>query len=198
MLMKRFLDIILSLFGLIVLFPFLIVVGILVFLNLGKPILFVQSRVGRGDRIFKMYKFRTMLDKKNRNGEQLSDEERLTTFGKILRSTSLDELPELINVLKGDMSLVGPRPLLVEYLPIYSERQRKRHEVLPGITGWAQINGRNSISWANKLELDVWYVENWSLGLDVKIIFKTIYKVFKRAGISQVNSVTVEKFNGFN
>jgi lipopolysaccharide/colanic/teichoic acid biosynthesis glycosyltransferase len=196
--MKRFLDIILSLFGLIILFPFLIVVGILVFLNLGKPILFVQPRVGRGDMIFKMYKFRTMLDKKDKNGAQLSDEERLTIFGKILRSTSLDELPELINVLKGDMSLVGPRPLLVEYLPIYNERQRKRHDVLPGITGWAQINGRNSISWANKLELDVWYVEHRSLWLDVKIIFKTIYKVFKRAGISQVNSATAEKFNGFN
>ncbi|WP_139906068.1 sugar transferase [Clostridium thermarum] len=196
--MKRCLDIALSLIGIIILLPVLIIVGTMVFFNLGKPILFVQERVGKGNKIFKMYKFRTMLDKKDKKGDLLSDEERLTSFGRVLRSTSLDELPELINVLKGDMSLVGPRPLLVEYLPIYNERQRKRHEVLPGITGWAQINGRNSISWANKLELDVWYVEHWSLWLDIKILFKTIYKVFKRAGISQVNNVTAEKFNGLN
>ncbi|WP_163193868.1 sugar transferase [Clostridium thermarum] len=196
--MKRCLDIALSLIGIIILLPVLIIVGTMVFFNLGKPILFVQERVGKGNKIFKMYKFRTMLEKRDKKGDLLSDEERLTSFGRVLRSTSLDELPELINVLKGDMSLVGPRPLLVEYLPIYNERQRKRHEVLPGITGWAQINGRNSISWANKLELDVWYVEHWSLWLDIKILFKTIYKVFKRAGISQVNNVTVEKFNGLN
>lgn len=195
---KRIVDILVSLIGIIVLFPLLIMVGILVFFKLGKPIIFVQNRVGRNEKIFKMYKFRTMLEKKDSSGNQLSDEERLTTFGKILRSTSLDELPELINVFKGDMSLVGPRPLLVEYLPIYSERQRRRHEVPPGITGWAQINGRNSISWSEKLERDVWYVENRSLKIDTIIFFRTVFKVFKREGISQLNNVTMERFNGIN
>lgn len=170
----------------------------MVFFKLGKPILFVQNRVGLQEKIFKMYKFRTMLNKKDSRGNQLSDEERLTTFGRILRSTSLDELPELINVLKGDMSLVGPRPLLVEYLPLYNEKQRRRHDVPPGITGWAQINGRNSISWGNKLDLDVWYVENRSLRLDIKIILLTIRKVFIREGINPKESATMEMFNGKN
>ena len=145
-----------------------------------------------------MIKFRSMLDKKDKNGVPLPDNQRLTTFGKMLRSTSIDEIPELINVLKGDMSLVGPRPLLEEYLPIYNGVQKKRHDVLPGITGWAQINGRNTISWNEKFQLDAWYVDNWSLWLDFKIIFMTIYKVIKREGINQAENVTMEKFNGVN
>jgi len=169
-----------------------------VYFNLGSPILFTQDRVGKDDRIFKMMKFRTMKNSTDKNGNLLSDAERLTRFGKFLRSSSIDELPELINIFKGNMSLVGPRPLLVDYLPFYNERQKKRHDVLPGLTGWAQVNGRNNLSWSQKFELDVWYVENWSLLLDIKIFFLTIYKVFKREGINQAEGVTMERFNGNN
>jgi lipopolysaccharide/colanic/teichoic acid biosynthesis glycosyltransferase len=198
MVIKRLLDIVLSLTAIIILFLLMVIMGILVYIKLGTPILFTQKRVGKHRKIFKMYKFRTMLDTEDEFGNLLPDEERLTYFGKVLRSTSFDELPELINVIKGDMSLVGPRPLLVEYLDIYNERQKKRHDVLPGITGWAQVNGRNLIRWSEKLQLDVWYVENWSLALDIKILLKTVLKVFKREGVSQQGIATVEKFNGAN
>lgn len=195
---KRIFDFIISLVAFIVLSPIILIVSILVYIKLGLPILFKQERPGKGGKIFKMYKFRTMLDSYDKFGQALPDEERITKFGKILRSTSLDELPELINVIKGDMSLVGPRPLLVEYLELYSEEQNKRHNVRPGITGWAQVNGRNSISWNDKLKLDVEYVNNLSLILDIKILFLTVYKVFKRDGISQEGNVTMEKFTGNN
>ena len=195
---KRIFDFTASLCGLILLSPILIVVALLIRLNLGSPIFFTQDRVGKHNKVFKMIKFRSMKDGVDKNGNLLPDEMRLTKFGKILRSTSLDELPELINVLKGDMSLIGPRPLLVDYLPLYNENQIRRHNVLPGLTGWAQINGRNSLSWNEKFNLDIWYVDNWSLTLDIKILFLTIYKVFKREGISQDGNVTMERFNGFN
>ncbi|EOU1110591.1 sugar transferase [Clostridium perfringens] len=195
---KRIFDIIASLGGLIVFSPIIIVVAILVRVNLGSPILFTQDRVGKNDKIFKMMKFRTMKDGVDKYGDLLPDGERLTNFGKILRSTSLDELPELINILKGDMSLIGPRPLLIEYLPLYSEEQKRRHNVLPGLTGWAQVNGRNSISWGEKFKLDVYYVDNWSIGLDIKIFFLTFYKLLKRDGINQDGQVTSEYFNGLN
>lgn len=193
---KRILDFIISLIALIVFSPIMIIVAIIVYIKLGSPIIFKQDRPGKDGKVFKMYKFRTMLDSYNKFGEALPDEERLTTFGRILRSTSLDELPELINVIKGDMSLVGPRPLLVEYLELYSEEQNRRHDVRPGITGWAQVNGRNSISWDEKLNLDVEYVDNLSFILDIKILFLTVYKVFKRDGINQDGNVTIEKFTG--
>lgn len=195
---KRAFDIILSLIGIFILCPVLLIIYASVYIKLGSPVFFIQERVGKNGKVFKIIKFRTMLDLKDKKGNLLEDKGRLTGFGRALRATSLDELPELINVLKGDMSLVGPRPLLVEYLNIYTEKQKKRHDVLPGITGWAQINGRNSINWDEKLELDVWYVEHRSLWLDIKIIFKTIYKVFKSEGISQKEQATIEKFNGFN
>ncbi|MDM0536829.1 sugar transferase [Clostridium perfringens] len=195
---KRTFDIIASLGGLIVFSPIIIVVAILVRVNLGSPILFTQDRVGKNNKIFKMMKFRTMKDGVDKGGKLLPDSERLTNFGNILRSTSLDELPELINILKGDMSLIGPRPLLVEYLPLYSEEQKRRHDVLPGLTGWAQINGRNAISWGEKFKLDVYYVDNWSLGLDIKIFFLTFYKIFKRDGINQEGMATTVKFDGSN
>lgn len=195
---KRIFDFTASLCGLILLLPILIVVALLIRLNLGSPIFFTQDRVGKNNKVFKMIKFRSMKDGVDKNGNLLPDEMRLTKFGKILRSTSLDELPELINVLKGDMSLIGPRPLLVDYLPLYNEDQVRRHNALPGLTGWAQINGRNNLSWNEKFNLDVWYVDNWSLVLDIKILFLTIYKVFKREGISQDGNVTMERFNGFN
>lgn len=195
---KRAFDIIASLGGLIVFSPIIIVVAILVRVNLGSPILFTQDRVGKNNKIFKMMKFRTMKDGVDKDGKLLPDSERLTNFGKILRSTSLDELPELVNILKGDMSLIGPRPLLVEYLLLYSEEQKRRHNVLPGLTGWAQINGRNAISWGEKFKLDAYYVNNWSLGLDLKIFFLTFYKLFNREGINQEGESTVEDFNGFN
>lgn len=195
---KRVIGFVISLIALIVLSPVILIVGILVYIKLGSPIIFKQERPGKDGKIFKMYKFRTMLDSYNKFGEALPDEERLTKFGKILRSTSLDELPELINVIKGDMSLVGPRPLLVEYLELYSDEQKKRHNVRPGITGWAQVNGRNSITWNEKLNLDVEYVKNLSLILDIKILFLTVYKVFKRDGINQEGNATIEKFTGNN
>lgn len=197
-LFKRIIDIIGSLAGLIILSPVFLVVGVLVYSKLGSPIFFTQERVGKDGKIFKMIKFRTMLDSTNKFGELLDDEERLTPFGKKLRSTSLDELPELINVLKGDMSLVGPRPLLVEYIPLYSKHQFRRHEVKPGITGWAQINGRNSIDWETKFDLDVEYVDKFNLIMDIKILFLTVLKVIKRDGINQEGNATMEKFTGTN
>ena len=197
-LLKRIIDIIGSLAGLIILSPVFLVVGVLVYSKLGSPIFFTQERVGKDGKIFKMIKFRTMLDSTNKFGELLDDEERLTPFGKKLRSTSLDELPELINVLKGDMSLVGPRPLLVEYIPLYSKHQFRRHEVNPGITGWAQVNGRNSIDWETKFDLDVEYVDKFNLIMDIKILFLTVLKVIKRDGINQEGNATMEKFTGTN
>ena len=197
-LFKRIIDIIGSLAGLIILSPVFLVVGVLVYSKLGSPIFFTQERVGKDGKIFKMIKFRTMLDSTNKFGELLDDEERLTPFGKKLRSTSLDELPELINVLKGDMSLVGPRPLLVEYIPLYSKHQFRRHEVNPGITGWAQVNGRNSIDWETKFDLDVEYVDKFNLIMDIKILFLTVLKVIKRDGINQEGNATMEKFTGSN
>ena len=195
---KRCFDIIFSLMVLIILSPIFLIIAILVKVKLGGAIFFVQERIGMYNRPFNMYKFRTMKDTKDSNGKLLSDNERLTKFGKVLRSTSLDELPEFLNILKGEMSLIGPRPLLPEYLPLYSGEQIKRHNVLPGLTGWAQINGRNSISWNEKFKLDVWYVENWSLKLDFKIFFLTIGKVLKREDINQESTVTMEAFNGNN
>lgn len=195
---KRSFDIIAALGGLIVLSPIMIICAILIKFKLGSPIFFKQKRIGKGNKEFEMIKFRTMKESVDKNGNQLPDSERMTKLGKILRSLSIDELPELINILKGDMSLIGPRPLLVQYLPIYNERQIRRHEVLPGLTGWAQVNGRNNLTWNEKFELDVYYVENFSLKLDIKIFFLTFYKVFKRDGISQEGQVTVEFFNGMN
>jgi len=198
MVIKRIFDIILSVGALVILFPFLILVSVLIYTKLGSPIFFTQDRVGKNGKIFKMIKFRSMLNSRDKNGELLTDEERLTVFGRVLRSTSIDELPELINVITGDMSLVGPRPLLVEYITRYSKEQFKRHDVVPGITGWAQVNGRNSITWGNKFELDVWYIENWSMVLDIKIALMSVGIVFKRVGINQDHKVTMEEFMGAN
>lgn len=195
---KRVFDFIIALVALILLSPiFLIVMIGLYFANQGKPFFF-QARPGLNEKIFKIIKFKTMNDKKDANGNLLSDAERLTPIGAFVRKTSLDEIPQLINVLKGDMAIIGPRPLLPQYLPLYSETQKRRHNVRPGITGWAQVNGRNAISWSKKFELDVWYVDNISLILDVKIFFLTIKKVFVREGISQEGQVTMEAFNGNN
>ena len=195
---KPLLDKALALTGLIILSPVMISVAVLIYLWDGKPILFVQERPGYKEKIFKIYKFRTMTNERDKNGNLLPDEKRLKGIGKIIRSLSLDELPQLFNVLKGDMSFVGPRPLLVEYLPLYNERQRKRHDVKPGITGLAQVMGRNALSWKEKFEYDVYYVENLSFWLDLKIILLTIWKVLKREGISQKGRATMEKFNGRN
>lgn len=198
MFVKRLLDITISLIVLIFLLPLMSLIYLLVIINLGSPAFFLQERVGKDNKIFKMIKFRTMKNSTDKNGNLLSDNERVTKFGSFLRSFSLDELPELINILKGDMSLVGPRALLVQYLGLYNDEQIRRHEVLPGLTGWAQINGRNSITWSEKFKLDVWYVDNWSLWLDIKIFFLTFWKVLKREGINQSESVTMEYFNGRN
>jgi len=196
--LKRFIDIILSLISILFLSPFFIIIIIgLFFANNGHPF-FVQKRPGLNEKIFKIIKFKTMNDKKDSKGNLLSDFERLTPLGALIRKTSLDEIPQLINVLKGDMSIIGPRPLLPEYLTLYNYTQRKRHNVRPGITGWAQINGRNSISWSNKFELDIWYVENLSFLTDFKIFLLTIKKVLKSEGISSNNHVTIEPFNGKN
>jgi sugar transferase EpsL len=197
-LIKRFLDIVLSLALIIVLSPLLLMLYIMVKLKLGSPALFRQERPGLHGKIFKLYKFRSMTDAKDAEGNLLPDSERLTGFGKLLRQTSLDELPELFNILKGDMSFVGPRPLLVRYLDRYSPEQARRHEVKPGLTGWAQVNGRNAISWEEKFKLDVWYVDHWTLGLDLKIFLMTIIKVLKREGISSVGEATMEEFLGTN
>ena len=198
LIIKRVIDILGSLIGLILLSPVFIVTAILVYIKLGSPIFFVQERVGKDNKVFKMIKFRSMKNDKNKYGEYLSDEERLTPFGEKLRSLSIDELPELINVLKGDMSLVGPRPLLVDYLELYSDEQIRRHEMRPGITGLAQVNGRNSISWGERFKLDVSYIDTYNLFLDIKILFMTVYKVVKRDGISQEGNATMESFTGNN
>jgi lipopolysaccharide/colanic/teichoic acid biosynthesis glycosyltransferase len=193
---KRIIDILAALSALIILSPVYIFVAFKVAKNLGKPVLFSQKRPGLNGQIFTMKKFRSMRDAQDKNGNILPDQERLTPFGIKLRNSSLDELPGLLSVLKGDMSLVGPRPLLIEYLPLYSEVQAKRHDVKPGITGWAQVNGRNAISWQEKFELDVWYVENQSLWLDIKIIYLTVKKVFSQADINAEGEATMSKFTG--
>lgn len=194
--MKRLFDIIISLIGLLTLLPIILITGLLIWFKLGSPIIFKQKRPGLNGIPFFVYKFRTMNQKCDINGHLLPDHLRLTRFGEIVRKLSLDELPQLVNVLKGDLSLVGPRPLLMEYLELYSSEQFRRHDVRPGITGWAQVNGRNSISWEEKFELDVWYVDNYSFWLDIKILFLTVLKVFKSEGISQEGHVTIEKFTG--
>ena len=196
--MKRVFDICVSFCGLLFFLPIMVVVSVLIRFKLGSPILFTQDRPGLNDCVFKMMKFRSMLDTKDKQDNLLPDEQRMTKFGAFLRSTSLDELPGLFNVLKGDMSLVGPRPLLVQYLPLYSAEQARRHNVRPGITGWAQVNGRNAISWEDKFKLDVWYVDNQSFWLDIKILLLTVKKVFVREGISADGRVTIEPFKGSN
>lgn len=193
---KRLFDIVASAAGLLLLSPVLIVIAVASRLSIGPGVLFRQQRPGRGGRVFTMYKFRTMCDACDASGVPLPDAERITRVGGVLRRSSLDELPELFNVLKGDMSIVGPRPLLVEYLPLYTPEQARRHEVRPGITGWAQVNGRNAISWEQKFELDAWYVDNHSLALDLRILFMTIALVFRREGISQEGHATAERFEG--
>lgn len=193
---KRILDILLSGIALIVLSPIILILCILVKIKLGSPIIFKQERLGKSEKIFSMYKFRTMTDERDHNGEYLPDKVRLTKFGKMLRATSLDELPEFWNILKGDMSIVGPRPLLVEYLPLYSEKQRKRHNVKPGLTGLAQVNGRNAISWEKKFDLDVYYVDKISFFNDIGIIIQTCKKVIKKENINTINNNIPEKFKG--
>nr|WP_321500565.1 sugar transferase [uncultured Dethiosulfovibrio sp.] len=194
--LKRALDATLSLMGLVVLSPVLLCTALAVTVKLGRPVLFRQRRPGLNGKPFYMLKFRTMTNDRDKRGNLLPDEVRLTSFGKLLRSTSLDELPELLNVLKGDMSLVGPRPLLMEYLPLYSPEQARRHQVRPGITGWAQVNGRNALSWEDKFALDIWYVDNWSIELDLRILAKTVGAVFKRQGISSGGHATMPPFEG--
>ena len=193
---KRLLDILISLIAIVILSPVLIIVAILVRIKLGSPVIFHQDRPGLNEKIFRLYKFRSMTDEKDAEGNLLPDEIRLTKFGKLLRATSLDELPELWNILKGDMSLIGPRPLLVRYLPRYSEEQRHRHDVRPGLTGLAQVNGRNAITWEKKFEYDLQYINELSFGMDVKILFKTVKKVFERADINSETSATMEEFMG--
>lgn len=193
---KRLFDLMAALAAFLLLSPiFLMTTVLLAFANSGKPFFF-QLRPGKSGRVFRIFKFKTMNDKKGSDGELLSDAERLTSIGRMVRQLSLDEMPQLLNVIKGDMSLVGPRPLLVEYLPLYNERQAKRHDVLPGITGWAQVNGRNTLDWYTKFEYDVWYVENASFWLDLRILTLTLKKVFIKEGINADNSATMEKFRG--
>ena len=196
MLLKRGFDVAVGSMMLVVFSPVLAVLWWLVRSRLGSPVLFTQIRPGLNGVPFKLMKFRSMTDERDADGDLLPDDVRLTAFGKWLRSTSLDELPELINVLKGDMSLVGPRPLLMEYLPLYSDRQARRHEVRPGLTGWAQVNGRNTVDWPQRLEMDVWYVENRTLWLDCKILWRTVMIVLKRDGVSQEGQATMERFRG--
>ena len=196
---KRLIDFTIVFIVLLIIWPILLLITIwLHFANKGAGAFFTQERPGKNGKIFKVIKYKTMTDERDANGNLLPDADRLTKVGKFVRSTSIDELPQLINVLKGDMALIGPRPLLPQYLPLYSKEQARRHEVRPGITGWAQVNGRNAISWTKKFELDVWYVDHCSFGLDLKIIFLTIKKVFIREGISQEGQATMEYFNGKN
>ena len=196
---KRIIDFTLSFLGFIIISPVFLLLWIwLSIANKGAGAFFFQERPGKDEKIFKVIKFKTMNDQKDATGNLLPDAQRLTKVGKFVRSTSLDEIPQLLNVIKGDMSLIGPRPLLVQYLPLYNETQRRRHEVRPGITGWAQVNGRNAISWQQKFEYDVWYVDHISLSLDLKIMFKTIQKVFKREGINSDKNATMETFMGNN
>ncbi|BBD88949.1 sugar transferase [Staphylococcus caprae] len=194
--LKRAFDVAVSSSGLILSSPIILGASILIAKKLGKPVLFKQTRPGQYGKPFQIYKFRTMTDAKDENGELLPDEQRMTPVGRFIRNSSIDELPQLINVLKGDISLVGPRPLLMEYLPLYNQEQKKRHNVKPGITGWAQINGRNAISWDAKFKLDVWYVENQSFKLDMYIIYKTIVNTLQKKDINAPNHVTAEKFKG--
>ncbi|MYY37554.1 sugar transferase [Ligilactobacillus salivarius] len=193
---KRLQAIVLSLIAIIILSPILLITYLLVRVKFGKPAIFIQKRVGKDGKVFDLYKFRTMTNQRDEDGKLLPDDQRLTSFGKKLRSTSLDELPELFNVLKGDMALIGPRPLLVKYLPLYNDEQARRHEVRPGLTGYAQVNGRNTITWEDRLKLDVEYVDNVTFLNDWKIIFKTIKTVFKREGISEKGSATMDEFKG--
>lgn len=193
---KRPQDFILALIALIILSPIIVIVALLVRFKLGSPIIFKQKRPGLNGEIFEMYKFRTMTDEKDSEGNLLPNHLRMTRFGKILRTTSLDELPELFNILRGDMSFIGPRPLLVDYLPLYNERQKHRHDVRPGLSGLAQVNGRNAISWEEKFEYDLEYVNNISFILDLKLIFQTLLKVFKREGVNKTENITMEKFKG--
>lgn len=194
--MKRFFDIVLALVAIGILWPVMLIVAMVIAISMGFPIIFSQQRPGLYGKPFNIYKFRTMTLEMDEHGLMLSDDLRLKGVGKVLRSLSLDELPQLFNVLRGDISMVGPRPLLMEYLSLYSERQMRRHNVRPGITGWAQVNGRNALSWREKFELDIWYVENQSLWLDLKIILMTILKVFRSEGISQNGQATMMKFTG--
>lgn len=194
--MKFWGDKLLAIILIILFSPFMLLTAILVFFKIGRPILFKQIRPGKDEKLFTIYKFRTMSNEKDKNDNLLPDEVRLSRVGKFIRKTSLDELPQLFNVLKGEMSFVGPRPLLVEYLPLYNKEQKKRHNVIPGITGWAQVNGRNAISWEEKFAYDVWYVDHQSLLLDMKIMWMTFLKVIKRSDVSSVSSVTMEKFKG--
>ena len=196
--MNRFLDVCFSVFVIVLVLPIFFLVVMLIFLGMGRPVFFYQTRPGLNARPFRLIKFRTMLEERTSDGVPLQDSERLTNIGRFLRATSLDELPEFLNVLRGDMSLVGPRPLLMQYLPLYTPEQSRRHEVRPGITGWAQINGRNALSWEEKFELDVWYVDNRSLWLDIKILFKTVLLVLKRDGISHGEDATMPRFKGSN
>lgn len=193
---KRLLDLILTIPGLILISPLLLVTAVLVRIQHGKPIIFRQRRPGYRSQMFTLHKFRTMTDQRNNSGSMKPDEVRITRLGQFLRGTSIDELPELVNVLKGEMSLVGPRPLLVQYLPRYSSEQIRRHDVLPGMTGWAQINGRNTLTWEDKFRFDVWYVDHWTLCLDIKILALTMWKVIRREGISQEGHATSEEFMG--
>ena len=193
---KRLMDILLSAVGLVLLSPVLAVTAVLVRRKLGSPVIFRQARPGRNGEIFHLYKFRSMNDARDENGNLLPDEVRLTSFGKKLRATSLDELPELVNILRGDMSIVGPRPLLVKYLPLYNEDQRHRHDVRPGLTGWAQVHGRNSVTWEDKFKLDLWYVQNLSFMTDLRIILLTVKSVLRREGISSDTAATMEEFTG--
>ncbi|HOU03423.1 MAG TPA: sugar transferase [Bacteroidales bacterium] len=193
---KRLFDLLLSLSVLVVISPVLLLIGTLILIKIGRPVIFSQERPGRNGLLFRIYKFRSMTDTRDQNGQLLADYKRMTKFGEFLRKYSLDELPELINVLKGNMSLIGPRPLLKEYLPIYNEEQARRHEVLPGITGWAQINGRNAITWEEKFKLDVYYVDNVSFFLDIKIMALTLYKVIKKEGINSGINETMPMFRG--
>ena len=194
--LKRFIDFTAALIGLIILSPVLLILGLLVALKLGWPVFFTQVRPGRHGKPFRMIKFRSMTNARDAQGNLLPNDQRQTAFGSFLRSASLDELPELFNVLKGDMSLVGPRPLLMDYLPLYDDSQGRRHEVKPGITGWAQVNGRNTINWEQKFEHDVWYVDNQSLWLDIRILWMTVLKVFKREGINAAGGGWTEPFSG--
>jgi sugar transferase EpsL len=194
--MKRLFDFVVGLTALLLLFPIILLVTLLVRCYLGKPVVFCQQRPGLLGRPFNIYKFRTMIEAYDSNGDLLSDEERMTALGSFLRKYSLDELPQLFNVIKGDLSLIGPRPLLMEYLPMYSEEQARRHNVRPGISGWAQVNGRNTVSWEDKFKYDVWYVEHHSFWLDMKILWMTFIKVISSEGVSQEGNVTMEKFQG--
>lgn len=193
---KRILDVMISAAGLLLISPVFIITAALVRIKLGSPVIFKQERPGLNEKIFKMYKFRTMNDRRDENGNLLPDEQRLTHFGNLLRSTSLDELPELWNILKGDMSVIGPRPLLVKYLPLYSEKQRHRHDVRPGLTGYAQVHGRNKLSWTERFDMDVYYAENISFMMDLRIVVDTVGVVLKRDGVSSDTSVTMEEFKG--